>query len=459
MADGGPPVSTDDARELAQTLFEEMGDAAFVVDPDSLRVLDVNPMARRLTALPRDALLRTPFPDLIRADAADALDHLGRALHTTQTFHSREGFHLRRGGGEWTPVNLTLTRLHTERKPLGLVLARDVTEQHRVREQLRQANAELELRVRTRTVELEQLTLNLRATVAAQEQAAVALRASEERFRLLVEGVSDHAVVMLDPAGGVVTWNAGAERLHGFAAEDIVGRPFATLFTPEEAQAGKPEEELRRAAAEGAVKEEGWRVRKGGERFWANGTLTALYHPDGRVRGFAKITRDLTDRVRAEERVRRSEEQFRAFMDHSPAVAWITTADGRVVYASETYRRTFFPAVDDLTGQAVAGLYPAEVARGYLDAIAELARTGRAVEVTESGVRADGTPCEFLVYKFPLPDHGEKLVGGVAIDVTARKEAAEAQARLEGQLRQAQKMEAVGRLAGASPTTSTICSP
>jgi PAS domain S-box-containing protein len=126
------------------------------------------------------------------------------------------------------------------------------------------------------------------------------LRESEEHFRLLVEGVRDYGIFMLDPGGRIASWNAGAERIKGYTEEDVLGRHFS-LFYPEEAvRHGYPEYELEVAAREGRFEDEGWRVRRDGSRFWANVVITALRR-DGELIGFAKITRDLTERKRAEE--------------------------------------------------------------------------------------------------------------------------------------------------------------
>ena len=122
-------------------------------------------------------------------------------------------------------------------------------------------------------------------------------------FRLLVLGVRDYGIFMLDPGGHVVSWNAGAERIKGYAAEEIIGRHFSTFYPLEDVQAGKPDWELRVARAEGALEDEGWRVRKDGTRFWANVIITALYDDSGELRGFGKVTRDMTERRRAEQQL------------------------------------------------------------------------------------------------------------------------------------------------------------
>ena len=128
------------------------------------------------------------------------------------------------------------------------------------------------------------------------------LRRSEERFRLLVQSVKDYAIFMLDPTGHVATWNTGAERIKGYTAEEIIGKHFSLFSPPEGLAARKPERELTIAASTGEYEEERWRVRKDGTRFWANVVLTSVRLPDGRLAGFAKVTRDLTERRAAQER-------------------------------------------------------------------------------------------------------------------------------------------------------------
>ncbi len=143
--------------------------------------------------------------------------------------------------------------------------------------------------------------------VTAQRTAEEALRASEERFRLLVDGVRDYAVSMLDPTGHVLTWNVGAERIEGYKAEAILGRHFSVFYPTEDIEAGKSDLQLARATRYGRVEEEGWRVRKDGNRFWAGVVITALRDASGALRGFAAVTRDLTERRRLEDQFHQSQ--------------------------------------------------------------------------------------------------------------------------------------------------------
>src|SRR5205823_15031095 len=133
--------------------------------------------------------------------------------------------------------------------------------------------------------------------------------ATTDSFRLLVEGVRAYAIFVLDGAGRVLTWNAGAQRLKGYRAEDIIGKHFACFYPTDAVEAGKPARLLALAARDGRVEDEGWRVRQDGSRFWADVIITALREPDGSVIGFAKVTRDLTTRRRTERAQERREER------------------------------------------------------------------------------------------------------------------------------------------------------
>jgi PAS domain S-box-containing protein len=129
----------------------------------------------------------------------------------------------------------------------------------------------------------------------------------EERYRLLVDAVRDYAIFMLTPSGMVATWNSGAQNIKGYLSDEIVGRHFSVFYPPEDIAAGKPDAELATAISQGRVEDEGWRVRKDGSKFWANVVITAVHDPNGTLRGFAKVTRDMTERRRLDDLERASE--------------------------------------------------------------------------------------------------------------------------------------------------------
>jgi PAS domain S-box-containing protein len=143
--------------------------------------------------------------------------------------------------------------------------------------------------------------------ISQPHTAAEQLRQSEEQFRLLVEGVHDYAIYMLNTQGIVTTWNSGAQRIKGYRAEEILGKHFSCFFRPQDIAAAKPKKALEVAAATGQFKEENLRVRKDGSVFWANVLITALYDSGGRLHGFAKVVRDITERKETERKLRERE--------------------------------------------------------------------------------------------------------------------------------------------------------
>jgi len=144
--------------------------------------------------------------------------------------------------------------------------------------------------------------------VSERRAADAALRASEQRFRLLVQGVRDYAIYMLDPEGNVTNWNAGAEAIKGYTADEIVGRNFSLFYTPEDRTAGKPQQALQTALREGKFEGEAQRMRKNGERFWASVVIDPIHDGSGQLLGFAKVTRDITEKRLADEAIRKSRE-------------------------------------------------------------------------------------------------------------------------------------------------------
>ena len=183
-------------------------------------------------------------------------------------------------------------------------MRREIAERKRSQEALHNAKLELELRVKERTAELTNANQIMREEIAQRRRMEEKLRRSEERFRLLVDTVQDYAIFMLTPAGIIASWNAGAERIKGFQAEEIIGQHFSRFYLPEDLARGKPQMELEEATVKGRYTDEGWRARQDGSRFWASIVVTALRDGQGKLIGFSKITRDLTERKQSEEALR-----------------------------------------------------------------------------------------------------------------------------------------------------------
>ena len=138
---------------------------------------------------------------------------------------------------------------------------------------------------------------------------------SDERFRLLADVISDYAIFLLDTEGRVTSWNAGAQRIKGYTAEEILGSPFSRFYPDDAVRRGWPGYELQQAQKHGRFEDEGWHIRKDGSRFWDNVVITALRDKDGVLVGFAKVTRDLTERKANQEALRRSEKRFRLVVE------------------------------------------------------------------------------------------------------------------------------------------------
>ncbi|MDB5309730.1 MAG: Blue-light-activated protein [Gemmataceae bacterium] len=428
---------TDAVAELAQTLFEEIGDAAFIADPETMLLLDVNPMAQRLTGLPREELLQVSLGRLFRSDEDEGLTHLQRALSTTQTFHSQEGYLLRRGpGAAWIPVNLTLTRLHTERRPLGMVLARDVTERVRAEERLRLANAELERRVRERTADLARVNEALRAEVAAHEKAAEALRDNERRLRAFFE-TSNAGMGEATAAGGIVHVNDAFCRMVGHSRGELLGMNVTDLTFPEDRPRALAAWREIEAAGTDLLQTELRYRRKDGSALWALLHLVVLSRDAaGRPATCSAVIIDQTQR-------RRAVGLMRSVLDSVNDAIITVDERGGVQSVNPAAERVFGYAVGEGVGCDVTALLsePDRSGHGRDTACfrpgAEANGIGRECRLR----RKDGSPFpgEVAVTDFRLDDGRYYTV--VVRDLTERK-------RLEDQLRQAQKMEAVGQLAG-----------
>jgi PAS domain S-box-containing protein len=184
---------------------------------------------------------------------------------------------------------------------------------------------------------------------------------SEERFKLLVASVRDYAIFMLDPNGLVLTWNAGAERIKGFLAETIIGQHFSKFYPPEALARGLPDHELKVASETGAFEDEGWRVRKDGSLFWANVVITAMRDSDGTLVGFAKVTRDLTQRRSHEEALRQSEERFRLLVEGVTDYAiFMLDVNGKVATWNVGAQRMKGYAANEILGKHFSVFYPEE---------------------------------------------------------------------------------------------------
>lgn len=256
------------SEERNRLLFESNPHPVWVYDLETYEIIDVNEAAIRNYGYSREEFLNLTIKDMRPAEDVPAV--LESVAKSGTVLDENRIWRHRRNDGSLLDVEVTSHPLVYAGRNARLVVSTDITK---------------------------------------RKQAEEGLRQSEERFRLLVSGVKDYAIFMLDPDGRVASWNAGAERFKGYQAQEIIGQPSSRFYTPEDIAEDKPGRGLRIAAAEGRAEDEGWRVRKDGSRFWANVVLTALRDPQGNLVGFSKITRDITERKQTQEALLKAKDE------------------------------------------------------------------------------------------------------------------------------------------------------
>lgn len=272
-----------------------------------------------------------------------------------------------------------------------------------------------------------------------------------QRYRLLVDAVTDCAICLLDDDGTVISWNRGAERIQGYAADEIIGRHFSAFYTPEDREAGAPGRALAKAAG-GQFEGEGWRVRKDGRRFWAHVVIDPIRSDDGRVIGYAKVTRDLTERRAAEAALRRNQEQFRLLVQGVVDYAiYMIDLQGHVVSWNAGAQRIKGYLPSEIIGQHFESFYRAEDReRGDPARAMRLALENGRFESEGWRVRKDGTTFWASVVLDPVHDDGGNIIGFAKItrDVTEKLKAQKELEAARESLFQSQKLEAIGQLTG-----------
>ncbi len=275
----------------------------------------------------------------------------------------------------------------------------------------------------------------------------------DRRYRLLIEAVTDYAIYMLDPAGIVSSWNPGAQRFKGYTADEIIGQHFSAFYSEQDQKSGLPAKALEIAAREGKFENEGWRIRKDGTRFWAYVVIDPIRSKSGEIIGYAKITRDLTERRAAELTLRRSEEQFRLLVQGVTDYAiYLLDARGHVANWNVGAQRIKGYLPQEIIGRHFSQFYTqadrqAGEPRRALDTAA---REGR-FEKEGWRVRKDGTQFWAHVVIDPIRTEADgEIVGYAKItrDITERKHTQENLEKTREALIQSQKMEAIGQLTG-----------
>lgn len=280
---GGKPVAVMESnRDITHRREEELKIRNLLeAAPDAMVIVNqagsiqlVNTQMEKMFGYARQEILGQPVEILVPNLFKNRhIEHRGDYLArpTARAMATGLELHGRRKDGREFPAEISLSPIETPEGPLISSAIRDITQ---------------------------------------RKLSEVQFREQEERFRLIVTGITDYAIFMLDTSGHVVSWNSGAQRIKGYSAEEILGRHFSRFYPKEEVLTGKPEKELKLAAERGSCEDEGWRVRKDGTRFWANVVISALHDDSGKLRGFGKITRDMTERKKIEERVEEQKRQL-----------------------------------------------------------------------------------------------------------------------------------------------------
>ncbi|MFL6785794.1 MAG: PAS domain S-box protein [Sphingomicrobium sp.] len=275
---------------------------------------------------------------------------------------------------------------------------------------------------------------------------------AKDPFKLLVQSIVDYAIYLLDPVGNVTSWNAGAERIKGFQTQEIVGKHFSLFYTEEDRQAGMPAKVLETARREGKFEGEGWRVRKDGTRFWASVVVDRINDENGELIGFAKITRDMTEKREAQHALIEAEQRFRILVQGVTDYAiYMLDSDGKVTNWNAGAERIKGYSPDEIIGDHFSRFYtPEDFEAGVPKRALETARSTGRYEAEGWRVRKDGTRFWASVVIDAIRDDDGELIGFAKItrDMTEKRESQLKIEESREQLFRSQKMEALGQLTG-----------
>jgi PAS domain S-box-containing protein len=376
-------------------LLEAAPDAMVVVNQFGEIVL-LNVQAEKQFGYSRDELIDQKVKDIIPEGFAERLIADGtRSAGGAPAQQIGTGIELRgrRKDGSHFPIEIMLSPLESAEGILVTAAIRDISLRKKAEEHLAQIEAGRRL---------------------TQD----ALRESEERYRMLLDGIQNYAIFMMDPRGQIVSWNAGAERIKGYTADEIIGHNFSCFFPPEAIERGRPAEILRMTAASGRHEEQGMRVRKDGSRFLASVTFTALRDPSGNLRGFSEFSHDLSE-------TKASEARYRGLLEAAPDATVVVNQGGEIVLLNVQAEKQFGYSRDELIGRKVKDIIPegfaerliADGTRSAAEALAQQIGTG----IELRGRRKNGSQFPIEIMLSPLESAEGILVTAAIRNISERK--------------------------------------
>ncbi len=403
------PGQSEESEARYRGLLEAAPDAMVVVNQGGEIVL-LNAQAEKQFGYRRDELLGQKVKNIIPEGFAERLIADGtRSAAEALAQQIGTGIELlgRRKDGSEFPIEIMLSPLESAQGILVTAAIRNIS----VRQASEKRLAQMEHR---------------------RQLGEDALRESEERYRMLLDGVRDYAIFMMDPEGRIVSWNAGAERIKGYTADQIIGHNFSCFFLPEDIERGRPLEVLRQTAASGRHEEQGMRVRQNGSRFLASTTLTALRGPNGNLRGFSEFSHDLSER-------KASEAKYRGLLEAAPDAMVVVSQSGEIVLLNAQAEKQFGYSRDELLGLKVKNIIPegfaerliADGTRSAAEALAQQIGTGLEL----SGRRKDGSEFPIEIMLSPLESAEGILVTAAIRNISVRKDAEQHLAQMEGRYR------------------------
>ncbi len=380
--------------------------------------------AERLYGFPRTEAFGKVSHDLLHTRTGGGVDGFVGVLEREGRWEG-ELEHVTRDGRN-VVVESRMVLIRETGRAFVLEANRDITLRKKAEAALQEAKDQLETRVRERAAELAEANL--------------ALHETQERFRLMVAGVKDYAILMLDPEGNVVSWNRGAEHIKGYRTEEILGQHFSRFYPQEDIDGGKPEYELKVAIADGHYLNEGWRVRKDGSRFWANVLITPIHDEKGQLRGFSKVTRDMTQIRLDEAALKESQARMGGIIDSAMDAIVSINEEQRIVLFNAAAERMFGCPAAAALGQSIGMFLPARFREQHRQHVRDFGTTGVTSRSMRSlgalsGIRVNGEEFPIEASISQLEVSGQRIYTVILRDITERERANESLRKSEAQLR------------------------